>query len=348
MKPFKPLTATAIGSVPFLETEATIDLIAHSCSQLPHWPQFVRRSYREDMVFQVVDGLPALELDAVDHRIRVRSDDRETSLTSFYEHFIAADHDYFAIPPEAASGLDAFLEKARLDRSFGPDFLKAQVCGPISFGQSIRTPDDKTLIDDPELADTVVKGLGAKGAWLANKIRQTGREPLIFFDEPGLTGFGSAFSTLDRDQVITMLSETASIVRATGEARIGVHVCGNTDWSILTDADIDVINFDAFGYLDHFLLYPEQIGCFLDKGGYIAWGIVPTLAFTGMETAAGLADKLEQGWRELSRRGLDLDAIRQQALITPSCGVGAINEDSAQSIYELLPKVSDHIASKLS
>ncbi|MDY6850851.1 MAG: hypothetical protein SV487_02075, partial [Thermodesulfobacteriota bacterium] len=214
MKALPPLAATGIGSVPFLDVDQTLDLIARSCPELPFWPQMVRRHAREDMVLQFLDGLPLLEADEENRCALVKTKGRADALTEFYERFLSRDLDYFALPQESCAGLAPFLELARSRPEFGPEFLKAQVTGPVTFGLSIRTPDEKTILDDPEFADVIVKGLGAKAAWLAREIRAVGRTPLIFFDEPSLTGFGSAFSTLQRDEVIRLLNETAETARS--------------------------------------------------------------------------------------------------------------------------------------
>ena len=255
----------------------------------------------------------------------VASHGREEALTLFYDRFMANDFRHFRIPLESSSGLGPFLERARLDHSFGPDFLKAQIIGPASFGLSVKTDQDKIILDDPDLADTVVKGLGAKGAWLAGRIREMGRTPIIFFDEPGLTGYGSAFTPLGRDQVVAMINEVVEIARSQGDILTGVHICGNTDWSMITSTNLDIINFDAFGHLDHFLLYPKDIKAFLARGGYLAWGLIPTLDFDDDETAEHLAGLLKSGWEALADKGLDLDLIRERSLITPACGVGPVS-----------------------
>ena len=340
MNPLPSLATTGIGSVPGLDVDRSLDLVAETCPLLPHWPQMVNRHAREDMVLQAVDGLPLLHVDEDQRRVLVESQGREEALTTFYEHFLAEDLDYFAVSPQAEVGLTAMLQRAQADPGFGPDFLKAQVSGPITLGQAIRTADGKSILDDPELSDTLVKGLGAKAAWLAGQIRAVGRQPVVFLDEPGLTGFGSAFSTLDRTRVIDMLSESADLARTAGPVYIGTHVCGNTDWGMLTETSIDIINFDAFEFLDNFLLYPEKIRAFLEKGGYVAWGIVPAAGFTGHETAEMLAGRLKDGWGRLAGRGLDLDLIKDRALITPACGTGTLPEETAYKIYRLLPQVA--------
>lgn len=339
MKPFPPLATTGIGSVPFLNVDEAIDRIGRTCPEIPFWPQLVHRHPREDMLVQSLDGLPLLEFDEARRRISVAEGPREDALTAFYEHVLVQDWNHFAVPHESAHGLRALFTRAESDPSFGPDFIKAQVAGPVTFGQAVRTADGKTLLDDPEFCDVVVKGLGAKAAWLAQQIRDLGRSPLIFFDEPSLTGFGSAFSTLSREDVIRFLNEAADIVRSGGEARVGAHVCGNTDWSMMMATNLDVINFDAFGYLDHFLLYPDDIRRFLDRGGYLAWGIVPTLKYSGRETAEVLADRLKAGWAALAARGIDPDRIVARSLLTPSCGMGMLTDQASTAVLELLDQV---------
>jgi len=338
---FPPLAATGIGTVPFLEVETALDLVARTCPRLPFWPQMVGRRPREDMILQAVDGLSLLEADEPNHRVLVKTGDRAEALTEFYQHFLDSDWDYFALPPEAASAWEPFLERARTDDRFGPAFLKAQIVGPVTFGLAVRTPEGRTLLEDPELREMVVKGLGAKAAWLAGRIIETGRIPLIFFDEPALTGFGSAFSTLSREDVVSWLDEAADIVRSVGQVRVGIHICGNSDWGVIASTRLDVINFDAFGYLDHFLLYPARIGRFLAQGGCLAWGIVPTLQFTGLEEAGDLAAKLRSGWNQLAGRGLDPDLIRTRSLLTPACGVGGLTEENARAVFNLLAQVRE-------
>ncbi len=46
----------------------------------------------------------------------------------------------------------------------------------------------------------------------------------------------------------------------------GVHCCGNTDWTILIDAGVDMINFDAFEYGETIALYPDAVKGFLLQG----------------------------------------------------------------------------------
>ena len=47
--------------------------------------------------------------------------------------------------------------------------------------------------------------------------------------------------------MVAKLGEVIEAVHGEG-ALAGVHCCGNTEWSILMDAGVDIMNFDAFDY----------------------------------------------------------------------------------------------------
>ena len=69
---------------------------------------------------------------------------------------------------------------------------------------------------------------------------------ICFIDEPILSAFGSStYVSVSRDEVVAALEETIAAVHADG-ALAGIHCCGNTEWSILIDAGVDIVNFDAF------------------------------------------------------------------------------------------------------
>ena len=62
---------------------------------------------------------------------------------------------------------------------------------------------------------------------------------------------------MTRDDTVAKLGEVIEAVHAEG-ALAGVHCCGNTEWPILIDAGVDILNFDAFDYGDTILLYPDN------------------------------------------------------------------------------------------
>ena len=339
-KPAFNFRATGIGSVPSLGVRDTCLHILEHLPEIPFWPQLVKRTHLEDVNIQFSEGLPFLEIIEEKRALTVSTQNRESELVAFYDRFLAEDVDYFAISAEFAPGLYDLLELVRKHpEQYGP-YVKGQTVGPVTFSAGITAPDGKSLLYDPELLEATTKGISIKALWQVREIDKSGKKPIIFLDEPYLSGFGSAFSPIERPDVIRLLKEVFDYLRERSDALIGIHCCGNTDWSMIIDAGPDIVNFDAFGYMDHFLLYPEEITRFLQQGGVIAWGIVPTFSFSGQETVEILYSKLKQGLNRCYEWGLDPETLTAGSILTPACGMGTMDQDSADQVLDLLSSLS--------
>jgi methionine synthase II (cobalamin-independent) len=327
-------SGTGIGSVPFLSAPQACDEILRHDRLIPFWPQLVAVSVREDMLFQFSPPLPCLKPDWEEKVLAVDPDCRRPeALLHFYEKFLGADPDYFSLRPDYASGFYALLEAARKRPA---PFLKGQIVGPVTLGLSVRLAGSRFLIHEPELMDAVVKGLAAQALNQAFKFRDAGRKALIFIDEPSLSGYGSAFTPLARNEVLALLGELIGLIREKAEVLVGLHCCGNTDWSLLLALDLDIINLDAYDYGEAFTLYPREIRDYLEQDRAVAWGIVPTTAFSGNETPEFLLAKLGGYFETLVRQGLDRERLLRQALLTPACGLGTLPEKTAETLLDLL------------
>ena len=336
--------ATGIGSVPSTDVRNTCLFILKQLPEIPFWPQFVNRSFLEDMSIQFCEGLPLLDIQAESRSLAVSPEEWESELVIFYDHFLADDTGYFAISREFSSGFYELIELLKQNPAIKGPYIKGQIVGPVTFSAGIRGPDDKPILSNPDLLEAYTKGLAIKALWQAMELSKTGRKVVIFLDEPYLSGFGSAFSPIDRSEVITLIREVILYLKERSDALIGIHCCGNTDWSMIIEAGPDIVNFDAFAYMDYFLLYPEDIKTFIKMGGIIAWGIVPTADFMGDETVDDLYSKLEMGLRRLKEYGIDSDTIVSNSILTPACGMGTMEQSSSDRVLELLSILSQKMA----
>ncbi|MBW2066058.1 MAG: hypothetical protein JRJ03_14160 [Deltaproteobacteria bacterium] len=332
--------ATGIGSVPYLDVKATCRRILESFPSAPFWPQFVNRTPLESMAIQFSEGLTFLDLDGEGKGLSLSHEDLESKLATFYEHFLSDDVNYFAISRDYAPGLYEMLDAVGRDSErYGP-CVKGQTVGPITFAAGISSKDGHTLLQDPEILEAVVKGLSIKALWQIRELKGAGKRPILFIDEPYLSGFGSAFTPIQREEVIGILGEFISYLKDRSPALIGIHCCGNTDWSMIADSGPDIISFDAYEYLDYFLLYPERISEFIQSGGSVAWGIVPTHRFTGRDSVEELHNKLSDGIGRMKDWGLNGDLLAARSLLTPACGMGTMTPDSADKAMDLLVELS--------
>ena len=340
--------ATGIGSVPFLDIEDTCREILGHCPDIPFWPQFPKRSFLEDMSAQYCEGLPLLTVDENQRSLTLKPSNRTASeLTTFYEHFLAGDVDYFTISRDHAPGLYALLDLIDQHDEHGSPFVKGQTVGPITFAAGILDPDGKPLLHNAELLEAMVNGLAIKALRQVQQLGKTGKKTILFMDEPYLSGFGSAFSSIQRHEVIQILRKIIGYLRENSDTLIGIHCCGNTDWSMIIETGIDIINFDAFEFLDHFLLYRDEVTRFIRKGGSIAWGIVPTAGYTGETSEEGLFSKIREGFDRIHQWGLDPDVLAQRSILTPACGMGTMDPEAAKKGLALLATLSRRCKNKL-
>jgi methionine synthase II (cobalamin-independent) len=217
------------------------------------------------------------------------------------------------------------------------------VTGPFTCAASITNADGVALIHDEVLMQAMVKGLIMKALWQIKLFSSFGKPIIVFFDEPYLSGFGSAYTALTREAAVKTLEEFSSALKSP-QVLVGVHCCGNTDWSMFTDVKtIDIINFDAFSYMHKFALYGQDLAKFFKRGGSLCWGLVPTQDFHSGITCELLAGRLRSGIDALIKKGADRDLVSEQLLVSPSCGLGTLQPAAAEQIFSVLGDLSSYI-----
>lgn len=334
--------ATGIGSMPHTDADQAMDLIFRYAPQAPFWPQLPRRDVRERMTEQFSQNLPCLSITA--SGLRFDPKDKEGQLERFYERIIGHDLGYFGLSGDYALGLHKFIARLKTLDLKGIEFIKCHITGPFTFAASVADENGVALLHDEVFMQVILKGLMMKALWQIGLFKAFGKPVILFIDEPYLGCFGSAFTPLSREDVVGGLSEFCAGIKSEG-VLLGVHCCGNTDWSIFTDVEkLDIINFDAFGFLDKLILYSEGLKAFLNRGGILCWGIVPTREFADA-TAQALAKRIGGGINRLGDKGLDKDLLRERLFLSPACGLGTLGTKDAESILRLLSETSAFIRS---
>jgi methionine synthase II (cobalamin-independent) len=332
-KTFEPSgLATAIGSLPHTDPAEACSLVLAHLQDIPAWPQLPNRSFWENMYAQFSDGLPGAVVS--DKSVYLdRSRDLAGPLQDLYDAYRKNDIDKYAIGYQKAPGLHEFLR-----RKPKPGFaVKGQITGPITFGLLVKDQDRRPVLYDETLADALAKHLRLKAAWQERELARLSPRTLVFIDEPYLVSLGSSQVPLENDVVLKLIDEVLGGI----EGLKGIHCCGNINWSVLMKTSIDILSFDAYNYGQSLALYPTDLKAFLERGGVLAWGIVPsTEESLAMETAPRLIDRLEKLLKLLSDKGIDYDILLKQCLITPACGLALISPKEAARALELTAEVS--------
>jgi len=346
MTEFNFLT-THVGSIPHPSVNGLTDHL-HDLLDAPAWPQLSQRSFRESMYVQYSPSLPAIREDSLQEKVYFDTNtDLTESLETFYTSILAEDLDHFALRPDYANGFFTMLDTLR--KTSG-EWAKGQVTGPISFGLTVTDQDLRASLYNEMLADVIVKNVTMNARWQIRQLRSVRKNVILFLDEPYMAAFGSAFISLDHEQVTTYLDEAFDAIHGEG-GMAGVHCCANTDWSVLLGTRVDILNLDAYGFIENLALYPAELREYLDRGGSVCWGIVPNNEKIFDETSQGLADRLRNGINLISEKAaargvmIKADEFATRSLIAPACGLGSTSIEVADRVFEMLAETGNILKS---
>lgn len=339
--------ALLIGSLPVADHDQAADLVFQYTPEIPLWVQLPVHP-EEGMMTQFLQGLPGLVMDGKRVFLDTSKTTFDEELLVFYEEYLAVtegglalDGTRFVLSPDTARGFFTFL-----DRMASPPqalvAVKGQITGPVTLATGLTDQNRRALFYDERLLDVVVKTLALKARWQVEKLSPWGVPTVIFVDEPGLSGFGtSAFISVSREDIGRILAEVTDAIHQAG-GLAGVHVCANTDWSIILDSSADILSFDAYGFFDRLFLYEASLKAFYERGGTVAWGIVPTSGVEEIEgeSASSLLDKWQAQAGRMEGLGLDRKQILSQSLITPSCGTGSLSPGHSVKVLEMTRDIS--------
>lgn len=331
--------ATGIGSVPFKDSATALGVIFNNLKTIPFWSQLPRRSFFESMYVQYSEGLPGLVINDAKKTIHLDTAKTAAELEASYTKYLEGDIDYFKISPDHAEGLYAFIERFSSSAK-GVKCIKGHITGPISFALTVTNENKQSVMYDKDMFEVMTKVLCMKAKWQIRELKKLFPSVIIFIDEPYLVSIGSSYVNINIDDAFAKLDELIAAIKEEG-ALVGLHCCGNTDWPLLLKRDLDILNFDAYAFTKELLLYGAEVKAFLAGGRTIAWGIVPSSDAIDKETVESLAVKYREGIMTLTDRGIPKDGI--SSIITPSCGVGSLNEATARKVLETLRMLSENI-----
>jgi len=272
-----------IGSLPLTDHHDAVKLILTEAPDIPLWPQLPKLA-GEGMVRQFISGFPGLREDGNDYWIDTTSEDFEEQMAHFYQEYLDITENpallsssRFSLNTDVTHGFTAFIDA--LSRSpQNHTTLKGQITGPVTTGIGVKDQQGRSIFYDDSLRDIVIKMLSLRAKWQVMELQKftTSAPPLVFIDEPGIVSFGSsAFLGITKEMVSEAVEEVIGEIKSSG-GLAGVHICANGDWSPVLKSAADIISFDAYFFFDNFILYKEMLTHYLQRGGVLAWGIVPT------------------------------------------------------------------------
>jgi methionine synthase II (cobalamin-independent) len=314
--------ASAIGSLPHDDPAEAIAFMLDRMPRLPAAPSLPRQSPMEGMIPQAAWGIAGvLVLPDGSLLVDEAAVDPESPLSG-------------TIEDEPFGGLRAFL--AAIEGRVAP--YKLQLTGPVTLGlalHAVGVPGERAF---PVAAKAVAARVAEVLA--TARVAAPGATPVVFLDEPGLTAALEPGFPLDVDDTLDLVSSALAAVE--GGAIAGLHCCGRADWPVVLQAGPQVLSLPVeSGATEH----PGAFADYLERGGWVAWGAVPTDRPLG-ETAEILWRRLVGEWESLAGSGCEPRRLVEQAMITPACGLAGLDVPQAAHVLELAKALAQRVETR--
>ena len=331
------LLTTAMAVMPHTDPEQALD--AALSLDIPFWPQLPRLNYYEDMYVQASEHFPGIVLDMDKQTLAFSMDKFVIELEETLAHF--DEPAYFDISTQYSDVYHRFLDMNFSDRPA----IRGQLEGPISFGLNVLDQDKRPIIFDDTVRPFMYEFMAKRINVQLERLKKLNANAFMFVDEPGLQFLFSALSGYDSTAARGDMEEfLASVNRPRG-----IHLCGNPDWDFLLNLDMDILSMDVYLNAEIFATYAGSIKQFLDKGGVIAWGIVPT-NFEPFESESieTLTTLLENVWTILGKKGIEKEYLLSKSLISPAtcCLVNPDGEKTVEKAFRVVQNLSQKLREK--
>jgi len=322
------LLTTAMAVMP--QTDVDHAMKTALTLDIPFWPQLPNLSYYEDMYVQAAEHFPGIVLNLEEKTLRFSMDKFIDEFEETMSRF--DDPGYFDISRQYSVVYHDFLTRDLRSRPA----IRGQLEGPISFGFNVLDQDDRPILFDDTIRPFMFEFFAKRINVQLSRLKRRNDNAFMFVDEPGLQFIFSALSGYDEQKAKGDLDAFFSMV----DSPRGIHLCGNPDWEFLLGLDMDILSLDIYTNAEIFSSCTGAIKKFLDRGGVLVWGIVPTgYEIFAKESTDFLSMKLEGIWKHLGTKGVDLEQLISQSLLSPAtCCL--INPDGGKTVEDSFATVN--------
>lgn len=306
---------------------------------IPFWPQLPHLNYHEDMYVQASEHFPGIIVDLENRTLRFSMEKFTNEVEMLFSHF--ADPDYFDISENYSAVYHQFLQLDLSARSA----IRGQLEGPISFGFNVLDQDNRPIIFDDTVRPLMLEFMARRVNVQLDRLKKLNPNAFMFVDEPGLQFVFSAMSGYNDVAAKRDMETFFSLI----DRPRGVHLCGNPDWDFLLTLDIDVLSLDVYTNGEVFASYARSIRKFLDRGGVLIWGIVPTnFEPFQKEHLSSLETRLKSLWKSLAQAGIDTEFLLSRSLLSPAtcCLVNLDGEATVEKAFKMVKELSEQLRSE--
>ncbi len=331
------LLTTAMGVMPHNDADRALEMALSL--DIPYWPQLPNLNYYEDMYVQASEHFPGIIVDMEKKTIAFSFD---RFMEEFEETTLHMEEPaYFDISDKYSAVYKKFLEMD-LSRYAA---IRGQLEGPISFGFNILGQDKRPILFDDNVRPFMYEFMARRSNIQLARLKNKNPNAFMFIDEPGLQFLFSAMSGYDNIAAKNDMDYFYSLL----DRPRGVHLCGNPDWDFLLSADLDIISLDAFTNSEILTSYASSIKKFIERGGVIIWGIVPTnYEPFDSESMDSLTARLDGIWNSLTEKKMDFGLLMSRSLLSPAtcCLINPDREKTVEKAFVMMNQLSAKLREK--
>jgi hypothetical protein len=114
----------------------------------------------------------------------------------------------------------------------------------------------------------------------------------------------------------------------------------------LLGLDLDILSLDVYTNGEIFSSYASSIKKFLDRGGMLVWGIIPTnIELFEKENIDTLETRLIEMWSFLWKKGIDRDFLMSRSMLSPAtcCLVNPDIEKTVEKAFTMVKELSTRL-----
>lgn len=266
------------GALAYSELDPAVRMVAKLFEKTPYLPFLPNISKDDTVLKRTLENIPGITLNGKKVVFQLGSDKYKQQLADLEKACNNPTKEL--LEPYAIESV--FMEKfGCLINKFKSTEACVNILGPFTLSQILMNAAEEQMPADKSFKKLFIQAVCVKALWAINRIKEVSKStiPIIVLEEPMLANLGN----LKRDNeditveyVTGMLAKVVEKIQPTG-ALLAVQCFDKCDWKIPINAGVDIISFDAYNNPNNLCIIPDSVIEFLERGGKINWGIVPTL-----------------------------------------------------------------------
>ncbi len=358
------LGTTGIGSHPLNDPKQIIQDILNSKTTHPYVPQL----RMDEMIFQFHYKFPGLQVERGSVVLNLNMPNFKEKLDKFkedlkFKELLLQPHGE-ELMPELYKALYLFSNMLS-ESPTQYQGIKCQMTGPITEAASIKMrPGKGKLIRNSELLDLIVSlstevahSLSSFLLKIAEANGISKSNVILFLDEPLFPL--AVESEVAYDEAVEKIARVLKLI----QCKKGIHICDDpiSVIDIILKYPIDIFSFDS-------IKYPKTLGNtqidilneYVEQGGGIAFGITPNTpeSLFGVENITSIISGelnpnaflpapsdliyiLQKNIHPIARKGIPIQKLLAQSIITPACGFRNFNIPSPEVGEQIVLRLLD-------